>query len=205
MKTLPRSYHQSVRAVATEATGQRIVDAFLSRLMEHWFDEITLDQVAEDAAVTVQTVVRRFGGKEGLLKSAVKVLAAQIEAQRAAAPGDLDELVENLIGDYEKTGDAVVRMLALEQRHPAVKPVLELGRGEHRKWTANAFAAPLKQLEDSERQQALDAMVILSDVYTWKLLRRDMGRSIRATAATMTKMLQATINEFLNQKKGHRI
>ena len=70
MKTAVRAYQQNARAESTEATGRRIVDAFLHRLMNHWFDEITLDQVAADAGVTVQTVVRRFGGKDGLLAKA---------------------------------------------------------------------------------------------------------------------------------------
>ena len=60
MKTATRSYHQGARAESAEATGRRIIEAFLARLMDHWFDEITLDRVAEDAGVTVQTVVRRW-------------------------------------------------------------------------------------------------------------------------------------------------
>src|SRR5215470_12336753 len=131
MKTVTRAYRQSARAESTEATGRRIVEAFLARLMEQWFDEITLDRVAEDAGVTVQTVVRRFGGKEGLLSNAVETMGPQINAQRAAPPGDIDRLIENLIGDYEKTGDAVIRLLALEPRHPALKKILDFGRREH--------------------------------------------------------------------------
>src|SRR5215467_11100728 len=103
-----RSYRQTERAASTEATGRHIVEAFLARLMEQWFDEITLEKVAEDAGVTVQTVVRRFGGKEGLLSSAAQIMGTQINAQRAAPAGDVDKLVENLIGDYEKTGDPVI-------------------------------------------------------------------------------------------------
>ena len=61
LRTATRHYAQRARAQATEATARRIVDAFLARLMAQWFDEITLDRVAEDAGVTVQTVVRRFG------------------------------------------------------------------------------------------------------------------------------------------------
>src|SRR5215471_19893171 len=107
MKTETRQYLQRARAQAAEDTGRRIEEAFLSRFMTQWFDEITLDHVAADAGVTVQTVVRRFGGKEGLLSVAVKRMAEQILAPRAAPPGDMDRLVENLVGDYERTGDAV--------------------------------------------------------------------------------------------------
>src|SRR6185369_16296693 len=108
MKTATRGYHQTARAESAEATGRHIVDAFVDRLMNHWFDEITLDIVAEDAGVTVQTVVRRFGSKEGLLSSAAEVIGTQVSAQRSAPPGDVDKLVDHLLGDYEKTGDAVI-------------------------------------------------------------------------------------------------
>ena len=202
MRTPTRQYLQRARAEAAEATGRRIEEAFLARLMAQWFDEITLDQVAADAGVTVQTVVRRFGGKEGLLADAVKTLAPQIRARRAAPSGDIDRLVENLLGDYEKTGDAVVRLLALEPRHPTLKTVLDFGRRSHREWTCRAFARALDTLEGQARERALDALVIITDVYTWKLLRRDMGRSVRATATTMKDLIHATIVN-LNQKSNN--
>src|SRR5215469_736726 len=192
MRTPTRQYQQRARAEAAEATGHRIVEAFLARLMAQWFDEITLDQVAADAGVTVQTVVRRFGGKEGLLSEAVKTLAPQINAQRAAPPGDIDRLIENLLGDYEKTGDAIIRLLALEPRHPALKTVLDIGRRSHREWARKAFAEALDPLEAPARERALDALVIVTDVYTWKLLRRDMGRSARATAAAIKNLIRGT-------------
>ena len=195
-----RTYLQSTRAESTEATGRRITEAFLARLMTQWFDEITLDNVAADARVTVQTIVRRFGGKEGLLTSAVTTLSDWIRSQRAAPPGDMDQLVNNLVGDYEKTGDGVLRLLALETRHPALKAVLDLGRGEHRQWAENAFAALLERMEPGPRARALDALVIVTDVYTWKLLRRDMGRSLRATVATLQNLIHTTINGFANSK-----
>ena len=108
-----RSYTQTARALSAEATAHRIVDVFLDRLMTQWFDEITLDAVAEEAGVTVQTIVRRFEGKDGLLGSAVKVLGERIEAQRGNPAGDIDLLVTSLITDYEETGDAIIRLLAL--------------------------------------------------------------------------------------------
>ncbi len=196
MKTLVRSYNQSARAESAEATGRRIVDAFISRLKAHWFDEITLDQVAEDAGVTVQTIVRRFGSKNGLLAKAVEKVGADINAQRATAPGDIDQSVINLMADYEETGDPVIRLLALEPRHPELKKVLDFGRSEHRRWVSEVLAAELKGLDSSARERALDALVIVTDVYTWKLLRRDMARSVRASAATIKQLIHATLSDF---------
>lgn len=188
-----RGYKQGARAEAAEATARRIADAFFTRLMAEWYDEITLDRVAADAGVTVQTVVRRFGGKEGLLAAAVKTLGEQINANRAAPPGDLGRAVRNLIADYERIGDAVIRLLALEPRHPPLQAVLALGRAEHRRWVATAFAGPLSGLTNAARERAIDALVVATDVYTWKLLRRDMARSVTATTAAVTHLIQSTV------------
>jgi len=205
MKAATRAYHQTARAESAEATARHIVDAFVDRLMNHWFDEITLDIVAEDAGVTVQTVVRRFGSKEGLLSSAAEVIGTQVSAQRSAPPGDVDKLVDHLLGDYEKTGDAVIRLLALEPRQPALKKLLDFGRSEHRQWVSNAFTGSLHPLDPTSRQRAIDALVIITDVYTWKLLRRDVGRSLRATAETMKNLIHATIAQSLKAQKNNEI
>lgn len=178
-----RTYTQGARAQATEDTARRIVDAFLTRLMQQWFDEITLERVAEDAGVTAQTVIRRFGGKDGLLAESIKILATRIESRRAAP--EADGRIESLVADYEETGDAVLRLLALEPRHPSLVPFLNFGRAAHRDWTARAFGVEL----------GLDALVVVTDVYAWKLLRRDMGRSQKATVDTMKFMVQAIKKE----------
>ena len=205
MRTATRTYHQTARAESAEATGRHIAQAFLARLMEHWFDEITLDQVAEDAGVTVQTVVRRFGGKEGLLATAARVMGDQIIAQRTAPPGDIDTLLEKLIGDYERTGDAVIRLLALEPRQPTLKKLLDFGRSKHRKWVSDGFAGSLSHLDPASRQRTIDALVIITDVYTWKLLRRDMARSIRATAETMKNLIHATLTQSVKAQNNNEI
>jgi AcrR family transcriptional regulator len=193
--TKRRGYSQGARALAAEDTGRRIADAFLARLMRQWFDEITLDAVAKDADVTVQTVVRRFGGKEGLLAGAVRTLGAQINERRAAAPGDVGRLVANLIADYEETGDAVLRLLALEPRHPCLGEFLDFGRNEHRRWVSAAFAESFGALDAPARERAIDALVVVTDVYAWKLLRRDMGRSAAATTAAMRTLVRAALAE----------
>jgi len=203
LKPAARRYTQTARAQSAEDTARRILEAFLERLMTDWFDEITLDRVAADAGVTVQTVVRRFGGKEGLLTNAVKIMAVQIRARRGEAVGDIGSVVEGIIDDYEATGDAVIRLLALEPRHPALKEVLDFGRSEHRDWSSTAFGEALSKLNLAVRNRALDALVVNTDVYTWKLLRRDMGRSTAETAAIMKCLVEATIGEFTKPNRKH--
>ena len=185
------------RAEAAEETGRRIVGAFNGRLMGQWFDEITLDAVAADAGVTVQTVVRRFGGKEGLLGAGLKEIGREINAQRGVPAGDVDRVVKKVIEDYERTGDAVLRLLALEPRHSVLTRFLDFGRGEHRKWVGAAFEGELKGLANGERERVVDLLVVATDVYTWKLLRRDMKRGVGQTESAMKRLVQGVIDGIL--------
>ena len=82
MKTT-RAYTMTARAEAAEATRRRIVDAAMSR----WpasarFAEITLDVVAERAAVSVKTVLRQFGSRDGLFADAMD--AAMVDDRERA-------------------------------------------------------------------------------------------------------------------------
>lgn len=201
-KSKPRAYTQGARAVAAEATGRRIVDAFLARLMAHWFDEITLDQIAADAGTTVQTIVRRFGGKEGLLTVASELFGREVNAKRECEPGNVDAMIDALFMDYEETGDPVIRLLALEPRHPALKPVMEYGRAEHRHWVEAAMAPYLAKQNAEARRRMSDALVIATDVYAWQLTRRDMGRSLAASKAVIKAIMQGILSEFANTKSS---
>jgi len=190
-----RAYRQGARADAAEATGQRILAAFIEAMGQEWLEDITLDQVARSAGVTVQTVVRRFGGKEGVLAAAQKEMGRQVLGRRETPVGDLERAIANLIEDYEVSGDMVIRSLAQEGRFPALKPLLDYGRAEHRRWLATVAAPWLQAMPDDRRRRALDALVIATDVYTWKLLRRDMGRSRAEARATVLRLAGAALDQ----------
>lgn len=188
-----RPYRQTARAASAEATGRRIIDAFLNRLREQWYDEVRLEQVAEDAGVAVQTVVRRFGGKGGLLAEAVPFMVHNAKERRLTPPCNPERLIRSLVADYERTGDVIIRLLALEPRHAVLREHLTHARRRHRDWVARAFAAGLERLEAGSRESALDALVVATDVYTWKLLRRDIGRGVAATRNTVAVMVRSVL------------
>jgi AcrR family transcriptional regulator len=191
-----RAYRQGARAEAAETTGQRIVEAFLAALGERWVEDITLDEVARAAGVSVQTVIRRFGGKPGLLEAATSAVDADVRKTRGVPRGDPEAAVANLCADYERTGDMVVRLLAQEDRFPALKPFLDHGRQGHRQWVAEVLEPWLPGPDAAAREAALDALVASLDVYVWALLRRDMGRSAEQTRGTMLRMVQALLADL---------
>jgi AcrR family transcriptional regulator len=66
-----RPYRQKSRAASADATARRIVQAFSDLLHSQWYDQVTLGEVARLASLTPRTVLRRFGGKDGLLAASV--------------------------------------------------------------------------------------------------------------------------------------
>lgn len=191
-----RSYRQTARAQLVEDTRGRIATAFFECWRERWFDEITLEQVARRAQVSLRTVNRQFGGKEGLLDAVITYVAPEVEAHRTVTPGDIDSAIERLFENYESDGDATIRNLAQEARFPALGPLVARGRAGHRSVINANFAPWLDPLATANRQQALDALVIVTDIYAWKLLRRDIGRSEEDAKAMILDLVRAVLAQF---------
>lgn len=198
-----RAYRQEARAQMAEATGNRILEAFCARLHDSWFEEITLDQVAQDAGVTVQTVLRRFNGKQGLLDAVPERMRTDALQRRGTAVGDIERIVEVIIRDYETSGDFVMRLLSQEERHPAIKEVCDFGRIGHRKWLREAFAPWLDGCDKKEvGETVLDALVIATDLYVWKLVRRDMKRPTKLLKQLMNQMIRTALDGISAEPAG---
>lgn len=188
-----RPYRQTARAASAEATRASVIEAFRRRLEGDWFGDIRLEDVAQDAGVTVQTVIRLFGGKDGLLAATIDRMADAIKLNRGAPTDDAPLLVKRIVDDYEQVGDLVIRLLAQEERHPAIRKVTDFGRSEHRAWLAEAFAEALSPLSEPEARRRLDALVVATDLYVWKLVRRDMRRPVSELRTLMENMIQAAL------------
>lgn len=188
-----RPYRQTARAASAEANKASVLEAFRRRLEGDWFEDIRLEDVAQDAGVTVQTVIRLFGGKDGLLIATIDRMAGAIHLNRGAQTDDPRLLASRIIEDYEQVGDLVMRLLAQEERHPAIRKVTDFGRREHRASLSRAFAAALSPLSEIEARQRLDALVVATDLYVWKLIRRDMRRPVSDLQALMEAMIQAAL------------
>jgi AcrR family transcriptional regulator len=186
-----RPYRMVARAESAAATGERILDAAIAVFWELPAEALTLDEVARRAGVTVQTVIRRFGGRDGLFAAAVERETERVRAQRDQAPvGDPPGAVRVLLDHYEAMGDQVLRLLAEEERVPALREIAEGGRALHREWCERVFAAALEGRRGAERRRRLAQIVAVCDVYTWKLLRRDAGLGRRQTEVALVELLQ---------------
>ena len=185
-----RPYTMRARAASTEATRGRILDVAVTLLATRFRSEIRLDDVAAGAQVSVQTVLNVYGSRAALLDLALERWLAELRAQRLRTePGDTAGGLAALLNHYEKFGDLVIRNLA-EQADPEL---IETGRTGHRQWVTRQFAPQLVDVSPARRRSLVDALVCACDVYTWKLLRRDMRRSRPDVEATMRTMVRALL------------
>jgi len=186
----PRPYRMQARAESAATTGERILDAAVQVYWEQDGDELSLEEVARRAGVAVQTVIRRFGGKQGLFIASVDRETERVRRERDEAPvGDAPGAVRVLLASYELTGERMLAVLAEEHRTPSTAVILDRGRVLHRDWCARVFAPALEGLPATERKRRLAQLVAVCDVYTWKLLRRDAGLSRRQTELAMVELL----------------
>jgi AcrR family transcriptional regulator len=188
-----RPYTMTARAEAAEATRLRILDAVLGLAMTKLLTEISLDDVASAAGVSVQTVLRRFGNRPGLMEAAREHSVSVIQGEREAPVGDVPAALTVLVDHYELRGDATIMMLAQESVEPQVADIVMSGRVLHRTWVESVFTPMLPEL-GPQREALVDLLVVATDVYTWKILRRDRGLDRAITEQRMLQLVSALIH-----------
>ncbi len=180
-----------VRAEAVEATATRILDAAVQLFTEKAYEDVSLEQVAQSAGVTKRTVIRRFGSKEELFTTAMARAGAEEARQRDAAPvDDIGGAIRNVIAHYERWGTNRLRMISQEDRIPVVRRDAEIGRRFHRGWVERTFASLLDGRRGARRERRVFGLLALTDVYTWKLLRLDLGLSQAETEQTLIELIE---------------
>lgn len=190
-----RSYTMRARADSAAATRQRVLDATVELLRFRLRSDVRLEDIAERAGVSVQTVLRLYGHRDDLVDLALQRTLAEIadELDRAE-PGDVDASVSAWFDHYERVGDVVARNVA-DEHDPAAARLVRIGRNRHRRRVERQFGPQLGRLSDARRELVTDALVCVCDVQTWKLLRRDMARPRRQAEATVRAMVNALLEE----------
>jgi AcrR family transcriptional regulator len=188
-----RRYRMVARAEAAAATRERILAAAWRRFSDDLYEHVRLADIASDAGVSVQTVHSGFGTKDQLFVAAWVWAIGPEGARRDRAPvGDVREAVRLLYDSYELQGDASLRLLAEEDRIPAIREMTDAGRAWHRAWVERTFAPWLAGSRGAARERRLVALIVATDILVWKVLRREM-RLDRATAERIvTEMVTST-------------
>jgi AcrR family transcriptional regulator len=187
--------HEGAAGSDTAATHAAILGAAAQIISHEPFEALSMRRVASDAGVSLSTVVRHFGTKDALLGA----LVAMGEDDPARAPryeitqGSVAEAVRVVVDEYEAEGDTLLNVLGQEHRFPALSRLIDTGRVGHREWIRWAFEPQLRRRRGGRRQLVEDLLVVATDVYTWKLLRRDRALGVDETRHAMTELTRAVI------------
>src|SRR5262245_48512483 len=101
-----RAYRLGARAETAAETARSILRATIELYGERFYDQVSLDDIAERAGVTVQTIIRRFGSKEELISAAAEASRGSIRSQRDETPvGDIASATKALVETYEAHGE----------------------------------------------------------------------------------------------------
>jgi len=189
-ETRKREYRMGARAESAEQTRQSILAAarelFLSAA---YYDDVTLEQIAERAGVSLKTVVRRFRSKDELL-----VASALTEAEQRSVPaGDLEAIVRVLSARYEESMDVMLRYLPIEAKVAPVAQVLGQARQGHWDWLEQAFAPQLSGSRGPLRRRRVAELFVATEIYAWHALRRRFGLSQRAAEQVLRETLEALV------------
>lgn len=189
-----RRYSMAVRGASARDTRHAILAATFALASEKSSVEIVLAEIAERAGVTVKTVLRHFGSRDALFSATIDFASSEVEEERFAPVGDLDQAVRIVVDHYELRGDWVIRMLAQERSDARVHAVVERGREVHRQWVRTTFAPQLERM-GGDPEATIDLLVVALDVYTWTILRRDRGLGREETEQRMGTLTRAIIGE----------
>jgi AcrR family transcriptional regulator len=187
-----RPYRMQSRRRAVEVTTRRMLEEAFRLFTESPYEDVSLEEVGNRSGVTKRTVLRRFGAKEQLFVAAMELASSEIRRHRWEAPiGDVAGAVRNVLEGYERWGRNHLRLISQEDRIPVVRESVERGRRGHREWVRRTFAPLLEGLGDASRRRRETGLVAITDVYTWKLLRLDLGLSRAETERTLTDLIVA--------------
>lgn len=187
-----RPYVSRARADAKARTRERILRAVVEHAEETFDLDPKLDEIAARAGVSVQTILRHFGSRDGLFDAALELGKGAYTDEREVPVGDVGAAARTIVAHYEQRGDFVIRMLGREHDDLRVQQITEPGKASHRQWVTDVFA-PLLATAPAAREAQLDLLVVATDVYTWKLLRRDRGLSSGAVASRIEQLATAVL------------
>ncbi|HKK91922.1 MAG TPA: TetR/AcrR family transcriptional regulator [Longimicrobiales bacterium] len=194
---MARTYDMTNRARRAAQTTERIVTSTEGLLASGPLADVTLPAIAEGAGVTVQTVLRHMGSRDGCLHAVGERVARRVEAQRGASrPGDVEGAICSLVAHYEAEGRLVLNLLAQEHDGETVaREGVERGRTYHRAWAMRVFGLGPCAAD----RVRVDALVAATDLYVWKLLRLDLRRSVATTEATMVRLARGVMADGTTQ------
>jgi AcrR family transcriptional regulator len=195
-----RAYDMTKRSDAVGGTRGRIAEAALALFKERDYDDISLTEIAQAAGVSHQTVLNHCENKSGVVLAAAELFSEEIrQLESDAVAGDVTSVVHATCVRYEALGDANARWAVMSTRAPEVAEALARGRRGFQSWLEEMLGDRLPGPDDpEERRRVVIGLHAALDVFTWKLLRRDLGLSRQQTERQLTDLVLGVLARHRN-------
>jgi AcrR family transcriptional regulator len=189
-----RPYKQVARAKLQQRTRDSLIDAAEREFYAGRWQQTSLEALAASAGVTKQTLLRHFGSKHGLLEQALLRGYSEVHDQRFSSPtDDVAGAVDNLLEHYARWGERALRIDAVDGLGEAFANVRRGARQVHYYWVDHAFGSWLRRRRGKDRVRRRAALIALCDVYTWRLLSRDLELGPAEVRATLIQAIENVI------------
>ena len=179
------SYKGSIQSEVRELTHQRILDAVRNLSLDFWLDEITLNQIADQANVCVQTLFRHFDSRDELIEESLENFIHVIQDQRPDTRDvSVQSIVDILLNNYEQNGNWIFRLQSQEKRFSGIAKWNRAWQETQLEWVQRNFAVYLQALSTINQQELEEILFSLTDVQFWKIYRHDLGKSFTMSRAS---------------------
>lgn len=172
-----------------------MIEAVFALIERGSFGEVTLQGVADEAGVSLKTVVRHFGSKEELLRQAMDEARGVEEDSRSVPVGDLEEVCRALAERYELMAEQIYRMGDVELTYQWLADWVQMARTSHLNWLAEAFD-PWLPTEGPEREDRLMCLFSATEIRSWWAIRQRFGYSPERARAVMLRQLGALTSQW---------
>jgi AcrR family transcriptional regulator len=195
--TSTRTYVMTARAEGVAQTRERILRAAIGLTGRRPLAGVSLADIADDAGVSVQTVLRQFGSRGGVIDAGTELALGEITEELRVPQADLPAAIAVMVDHHEARGDTAILLLGQEAGDAHAARITALGRATHRSWVESVFTPLLGDLTRSEREEMIDMLVVVTDVYTWKILRRDRKLSRKLVEHRMLQLAEIVLSDWM--------
>src|SRR5213594_528287 len=131
-----RTEKPSKRTLPADADSQRIVEAARAHFFSHGFRSVTMDDLAEELAISKKTLYAHFPSKIALLEAVLADkftgLEAKLEEIKRAYPHDFPAALHELLANTQRELDEIKPPFVrdMRQKAPQVFKIVERRRAE---------------------------------------------------------------------------
>jgi AcrR family transcriptional regulator len=186
-----RPYRSPLRAQQAEETRARILDA-TARVMATGIATVSIPAVAKDAGVSVPTIYRHFGTKDGLLAAVYPHLVRRAGLDTLAVPTSMQELLDGM-RDYVERVESFDDLARAAMASPAADESRRIGI--HRRYAAMRQVAGsiVPGLRDADRDRVARLLLVLTATSALRLLRDQLGASVEEATEDIEWTIRAAV------------